>query len=320
MIYFFEHQQHIFPAFVEGRRRAGLEMELLDARTARERCPILPEDIGGATWNPTDGHVHPQRVTESLIAAAQRHGARLVENTPVTGLEITGGRCTGVRTADGGFPGDTVIVAAGAWTPTLLDPIGIRIPIDAMRLQVIETEPIEQRFDPVLYGPTAMKQYAMTKAIDGFDPDDFTHPLENAIPGTENLELAAQRRDGSVILGISMDFVGLDQRLSVGAMALTLGVIADHLPALRDLPIRRMWAGLLPQTPDALPIMDRAPGIDGLVIAAGHVFGQAVGPLTGLLLTQLLLAEPTEIDMTPFRYDRETIRAAVASGAGLRAW
>lgn len=318
MIYFFEHQQHIFPAFVESRRKAGLDMELLDAQAARERCPILPEDIGGATWNPADGHVRPEAVTQSLIKAAQQHGARLVQGTPVTGLEIAGGRCTGVRTADGGYAGDTVIVAAGAWTPTLLDPIGVRVPIDAMRLQVIETEPIEQRFDPVLYGSTAIKQYALTKVLDGFDPDDFTHPLENAIPGTENLELAAQRQDGSVILGISMDFVGLDHRLSVGAMALTMGVIADHLPALRDLPIRRTWAGLLPQTPDALPIMDRAPGIDNLVIAAGHVFGQGAGPFTGLLLSQMVLGEPTELDMSPFRYDREAIREAVDSAAELR--
>ncbi len=264
--------------------------------------------------------MRPERVTQSLIAAAQRHGARLVQGTPVTGFEISGGRCTGVRTADGGFSADTVIVAAGAWTPTLLDPIGVRVPIDPMRLQVIETEPIEQRFDPVLYGPTAIKQYALTKALDGFDADDFTHPLENAVPGTEILELAAQRRDGSVILGISMDFVGLDQRLSVGAMALALGVIADHLPALRDLPIRRTWAGVLPQTPDTLPIMDRAPGVDGLVIAAGHVFGQGAGPFTGRLITQMVLGEPTDLDMAPFRYDREAIIAAVQAGAAMRAW
>ena len=319
MIYFFDHQREIFPAFVENRRKAGLPMELLDADQAREHCSVLPEDIGGATWNPVDGHVEPTRVTQSLVAAAQRLGARLV-TAEVTGFEIVGGRCLGVHTADGGLRADTVLVAAGSWTPSLLDPIGVRIPIDPMRLQVIETEPIEQRFDPVLYGPTAMKQYALTKALDGFDADLYTHPLEEAVPGAEILELTAQRRDGSVIVGCSMDFVGLDQRLTVGGLTLSLGVIADHLPFLRDLPIRRQWAGLLPQTPDALPIMDQAPGIDGLLISAGHVFGQSVGPYTGLLMAQLICGEPTDFDLAPFRYEREAILGAISGSAELRIW
>src|SRR6266567_8364903 len=50
MIYFFDHQSALFPAFVANRTKAGLPMELLDAEQARERCPVLPEDIGGATW------------------------------------------------------------------------------------------------------------------------------------------------------------------------------------------------------------------------------------------------------------------------------
>jgi glycine/D-amino acid oxidase-like deaminating enzyme len=320
MIYFFEHQQALFPAFVENRRAAGLPMELLDAAAARERCPILPDDIGGATWNPVDGHVNPPRTTECLVAAAERHGARLLQGTAVTGLEVAGGRCTGVRTDAGGIAADTVIVTAGSWAPTLLDPVGVRVPIEPMRLQVIETEPIEQRFDPILYGPTGVKQYALTKDLDGYEEELFTHPLELALPGTELLECAGQRRDGSVLFGLSMDFVGLDQRTTVGGLGLSLAVLADHLPVLRDVPIRQMRAGLLPQTPDALPVLDRAPGVEGLVIAAGHVFGQMAGPISGVLVAQMLMGEPTDLDMAPFRYDRPAITEAIEAGAELRRW
>jgi glycine/D-amino acid oxidase-like deaminating enzyme len=117
-----------------------------------------------------------------------------------------------------------------------------------------------------------------------------------------------------------MDFVGLDHRTTVGGLGLSLAVLADHLPILRDLPIRRSWAGLLPQTPDALPILDRAPGIDGLVIASGHVFGQLIGPLSGRLVAQMLLGEPTDFDMTHFRCDREALGAVDEAGAALRRW
>jgi D-hydroxyproline dehydrogenase subunit beta len=321
MMYFFDHQRALFPAFVANRRKAGLPMELLDADQARARCPVLPEDIGGATWNPIDAHVHPERVVQSLVAAAERHGARFITGTGVTALDVQGGRVHGVRTADGGVSADIVLVAAGAWAPQLVEPLGLPLPIEAMRLQVIETEPLELRFDPILYGPTGVKQYALTKDLDGYDEELFTHPLELALPGTELLELAAQRRDGRVMLGISMDFAGLDDRTTVGGLGLSLGVLGDHLPALRDLPVSRTWAGLLPQSPDALPVLDAAPGIDGLAIAAGHVFGQMAGPISGELIAQLILGEAPTVAVEAYRYDRPEISGRGADpGAELRRW
>jgi len=75
MIYFFEDSHDLFPRFVEGRRRAGLPMELLDGDAARERCAVLPDDIAGATFNPLDAHVEPTKLTQALIAGAGRLGA-----------------------------------------------------------------------------------------------------------------------------------------------------------------------------------------------------------------------------------------------------
>jgi glycine/D-amino acid oxidase-like deaminating enzyme len=321
MIYFFEHQSALFPAFVANRNTAGLPMELLDARQARERCPVLPDDIGGATWNPVDAHVNPERVVQSLAAAAERRGVRFLNGTGVTELAITGGRCEGVRTGDGMLSADVTVVAAGAWSPTLVEPTGLALPIEPMRLQTIETEPMDLRWDPILYGPTGVKQYALTKDLDGYDEDDFTHPLERALPGTELLECAAQRRDGSVLIGLSMDFVGLDDRPTVGGLGLSMGVLGDHLPALRDLPVSRVWGGLLPQTPDALPVLDTQTGIDGLAIAAGHVFGQMAGPISGKLMAQLITGERPDVDMAPYRYQREAIAGQpVGTGNEHRRW
>jgi glycine/D-amino acid oxidase-like deaminating enzyme len=321
MMYFFDHQRELFPAFVANRRKAGLPMELLDAAEARERCPILPEDIGGATWNPLDAHVHPERVVQSLVRAAEARGAKVVTGTGVTSVEVVGGRAVGVRTDEGAIAADVVLIAAGAWAPQLVEPLGLRLPIEAMRLQVIETEPIATRFDPILYGPTGVKQYALTKDLDGYDAELFTHPLEDALPGVELLELAAQRRDGRVLLGLSMDFVGLDDRTTVGGLGLSLGVLGDHLPALRDVAVERVWAGLLPQTPDALPVLDASPGIEGLAIAAGHVFGQMAGPISGKLIAQLLLGETPDIDMSPYVYERDAITGREDdAGAELRRW
>lgn len=311
MIYFFEHQAKLFPAFVENRRVAGLPMELLGPSEARSACPVLPEDAAGATYNPLDAHLDPAKLVEAFVGSAERAGAKVLQGASVRGLDVDGGRCRGVITDDGALGADVVVVAAGAWSPSLLEPLGLPLPIVPMRLQIVETAPADVRFTPVLYGPTAVKQYALTKDLPEYSEEDFVHPLETVLPGVELLELAAQRKDGRVLLGCPMDFAGLDDRPTVSGIALTCGVLGDHLPALKDLPVERTWGGLLPQTPDALPILGPIEALDGLVLATGHIFGMLAGPLSGKLLAQLLTGETPDLDLTPFRYERTAIAEAV---------
>jgi glycine/D-amino acid oxidase-like deaminating enzyme len=105
-----------------------------------------------------------------------------------------------------------------------------------------------------------------------------------------------------------MDFPGLDDRPTVAGTALTLAVLTENLPAIRNLAIERVYAGLLPETPDALPVLDPDPGIEGLVINAGHVFGNLAGPLSGKMIAEHLAGERTEFDLGQFRLDRPALR------------
>ncbi|HUF60157.1 MAG TPA: FAD-binding oxidoreductase [Actinomycetota bacterium] len=317
MTYFFEEEAELFPAFVEERRTGGLPMELLDRDDARRACPILPPNVAGATFNPLDAHINTELLVRSLCAAAERLGADIVAERTVTHLLADGDRCVGAATADGELPADHVVVAAGVWSGPLVEPFGARVPIEPMRLQLVETEPLDLRFDPILYGPTALKQYAFVKELPGYRPDLLAHPVEQLASGIEVLELAAQRRDGRVLLGCPMDFPGLDDRATVAGLGLTLTVLVDHLPALRDVGVSRTWAGLLPQTPDALPILGPLPGVEGLWLATGHVFGNLAGPISGRLVAQMLVGEEPVLDPAPFRTDREALQEA---GSGLRRW
>ncbi len=310
MIYFTDERQlPLFRAFVAERRAARRPMELIDGQEARARCPVLSEKVLGASWNPLDAHQNTARLVEALVAAARRHGAELRSGCPIARLAVERGRCLGVVTAAGEtIAAGKVVLAAGAWSPKLLAPLGLRLPISAMRLQVVETEPAPFRFEPLLYGPTAVKQYAFIRELPDYSEDGAWHPLERAFPGIEFLELAAQRRDGRIRLGCPMDFPGLDDRPTVAGIALTLAVLTESLPLIRDLAIERVYAGLLPETPDALPVLDPEPGIEGLAINAGHVFGNLAGPLSGKMIAQHLAGEATELDLSPFRLDRPALR------------
>lgn len=308
MTYFFEEHEELFAAFVEDRRAAGLPMELLDRGAARDACSILPDSIAGATFNPLDAHIHTQRLVDAFVAAAERNGAKLLVDR-VTAVSIARDRCVGIETEiSGRVRADVTVIAAGVWSGPLLDAVGVRIPIVPMRLQVIETPPIDDiRFEPILYGPTAIKQYSFARELPSYDASAYTHPRELVTPGTEMLELAAQRRDGRILLGCPMDFPGLDDRTTVGGIGLALSVLSDHVPALRDLPIARTWAGLLPETPDALPVIGQPPQLEGLHLATGHVFGNAAGPITGRVVAELIAGEPTAIDIEAFRVDRPAL-------------
>ncbi len=310
MIYYFdEAQRPLMESFVAERRAAGVPMELIDAAGARERCSALAPQVLGASFNPLDAHQDTKAVVEALARGAKRAGAILRPGVQVDRLLVEEGRVVGVGAGAETFRAGMVVLATGVWTAKLLEPLGVQVPITAMRLQVIETEPAPFRFEPLLYGPTALKQYAFIRDLPGYSEEGATHPLEARHPGVEFLELAVQRKDGRILLGCPMDFPGLDDRPTVAGIALTLAILAERMPGIADLAIERVWAGLLPQTPDALPILGPVPGLDGLVLNAGHVFGNIAGPISGLMIAESLAGEETEFDLDLFAFDRPGLKA-----------
>ncbi len=71
--------------------------------------------------NPTGGWVESGRVIVRLATEARAAGVTLIENVPLPRTHFEGSRCTGIVSADGQtWQADAVLVAAGAWTPTLL--------------------------------------------------------------------------------------------------------------------------------------------------------------------------------------------------------
>ncbi len=310
MIYYFEESQRpLMESFVAERRAAGLPIKLIDGAAAREHCPALSPKVLGASFNPLDAQQNTCALVAALAHAAERAGATVRSGVQIDRLLVEKTRIVGAVAGAEIFRAETVVLATGVWTAKLLEPLGIGVPITAMRLQVIETEPAPLRFEPLLYGPTALKQYAFIRDLPGFSEEGATHPLEQRHPGLEFLELASQRVDGRILRGCPMDFPGLDDPPTVAGIGLTLGVMAERLPPIAGLAIERIWAGLLPQTPDALPILGPVPGWEGLVLNVGHVFGNVAGPISGLMLAQKFSGERTEFDLSLFAFDRPSLKA-----------
>ncbi len=307
LIYFFtDEQRAVMREFVEQRQADGVDVRLLDGAAAREMVPMLPESVLGASYCALDAQVDPAQYVRAFGSAAVRAGAEVREGVRVDRLLVEGNRVTGVATDDGVIHADRVVVAAGGWAADLCRSIGIEIHVQSMRLQVLRTEPMRRRLEHLLYGPSAIKQYTIFQDLPSFKADSFRTDAERR-HGLDLLESACQRPDGSYLLGCAMDYPGFTWHPSLAGVALVAEGLVDSLPELRGASFSAAWAGVLPFTADNLPVIDRP--LDGLVIAAGHVFGNGAGPTTGRLVAEMVCGTSPSIDPEPYRLDRPSLRA-----------
>lgn len=303
LIYFNTPEQgRVFEEFVAARREDGLDMEILDGAEVRRLVEPIREDVAGASFCAEDAQINTPTVVRALAEGARREGAQIREGVTVEGLMRSGDEVVGVTTDAGDVEGDAVVMAAGAWSTELLASIGIDVPIGAERLQVVATHPLPMQVKPVVYGPLATKQYVLFRRLPSWDPALFMAPYESE-QGIEMLQLVAQRDNGEILLGCPMDYPsGVDLRPTLAGIGATAQAISADFPGLVDAPVARVWAGVLPYTTDMVPVIDEA--APGLFIASGHVFGNAAGPMTGRLITQLIKGEEPEIDLSECRLGR----------------
>ena len=98
-------------------------------------------------------------------------------------------------------------------------------------------------------------------------------------------------------------------RPAVRPAALALQQIVERfgaaVPAFRAAPIEAVWAGLIDMTPDGLPVLDRVPGVEGVVVGMGFSgHGFCLGPVTGRVLAGLVTGVDAGFDLAPFRHAR----------------
>lgn len=259
---------------------AGIPMEYIDGDQVREIAPIITEHVVGASFCPNDGHANNALAVQAYADAARRHGADIRTNTAVIALVTDGSRVTGVRTSDADIFADTVIVAAGIYTPRLLSPLGLDLPLQTVLCPVFTTEPIRPALGPVI--GVANGGFAGRQEVSGrfrfIGPSapwsERQHSATNTMPTSEQ---TARMIDGAISV----------------------------LPDVRDLRIDRFWGGLIDHTPDVIPVIETNPAWEGLVIASGfsgHGFG--IGPATGEILADLAMSGTTGHDISAFTLDR----------------
>ncbi|MFZ5633221.1 MAG: NAD(P)/FAD-dependent oxidoreductase [Bacillota bacterium] len=293
-----EEEMGVMEQIVKRQRAAGIDVRIIGRREAQERQPAVSPHILGSTYWDGDADVNPMRVCLAMAGAARTLGARFLLHTRVSGFLTDKGRVAGVRTSGGDISSDTVLIAAGAWSPELGQMAGVNIPIVPRKGQILVTEPLP----PLIRGNVLSGSYIASK----HNPE--LAGKDNVIKKKLGIGLSlGQTRSGNLLVGGSRQFAEYDRSTNVDAVRAIAENAARLFPVLKNVRIIRTFAGLRPYTPDGLPILGPAPERPGLFIAAGHEGdGIALGPFTGRLMAEVLTGGNHGWDLRPFRPERFT--------------
>lgn len=283
--------------FMEKQRSIGLEVDLLSGDEARKLEPALAPHIVGATISKRDAQVNPMQLMFGYAQAAERKGARILRNAPVTEILTDGNnRVTGVMAGGNKISAGSVVCCTGVYTPGLLGPMGIDLPIKPRRGQLLVTEPVE----PMVKHVMLCARYIAAK----YHPELLEGAQDDAMRLGVGMALE-QTREGGFLIGSTREFVGFDRSNTALGVKTVAAHAARIVPGLRNIRVVRTFAGLRPYTPDGKAFMGKAPRYEGLYVAAGHEGdGIAYSPITGKTMADLITTGKTEIDLTPFAVDR----------------
>jgi sarcosine oxidase subunit beta len=271
-----EQQAPIVQHTVEQQRLAGLAVDILDIKEARELEPMLGEHLCGATFCAADAIVNPFRVNRAFCRAAGRLGANLRIGVNVIDLVVENGRVRGVLTGDGPIYSDCVVNAAAIWAPALTKKYGYEPPITPHRGQVLITErllPGTLRHILLCGCYLTAKHYPEL-----LDMKERQHRLAAGL-------ILEQGTTGGLVIGSTRELVGVDRTTTLDGIE----VVAEHLyrvmPRLGPVNVIRAFAGLRPRTPNGMPILGAVESLPGLIMAAGHGGdGISLAPITGQLI------------------------------------
>jgi glycine/D-amino acid oxidase-like deaminating enzyme len=120
-------------------------VDVCEAGPPASRAPLSyyhPAGQDCALWCPEDVYIEePASFIQACVAACRRHGAVVAENEPVIGIAVTAGRVTGVETEHRSITAPVVVDAAGAWVRLVAELAGARVPVAAVRHQLLITAP-----------------------------------------------------------------------------------------------------------------------------------------------------------------------------------
>ncbi|NXJ66762.1 SOX oxidase, partial [Rostratula benghalensis] len=285
---------------LEGCRRSLGDDHVLNTVELAQRFPGLRVQAGEVTmWDGTGGVLFADRALRAVQDVFRRHGGTLRDGEKV--LRIEPGAVVTVTTTAGVYRAPRLIMAAGAWTGALVGSLGLRLPLQPLRIDVCywrekEGSPGTGRDSPCfmavglsqaphgIYGLPALEYPGLVKVCYHHGSPTDPEERDRVSPGTPrpNIDLLSS-------------------------------FITSYLPGLDPQPAV-VETCLYTNTPDEDFILDRHPKFSNIIIGAGFSgHGFKLAPVVGKLLCELSLGEEPSHSTAPFAITRfpGVLRAAL---------
>ena len=261
----------------EAAPKYGVEVNQVDLPEMQDMIPGISPQVLGGNFFPNGGHANPQRTVQAYAWAFQDRGGRLYQRTTVTGIDVVDGKVSSVETSAGAIATEVVVSAAGPQTGLIGEMAGVRVPVAPARVEIIATVPLEPRFKIALVGSGLYgRQSTRGNLLFGGGAHEWTDvnlTSDPAKPNTPMIRNIARR-------------------------------LAELLPEAENTRLLRSWAGIVEQTPDQFPIIDRLGHPEGFVVVTASAHGFGLSPATGLAVSQLVIDGVCSFDISGLKLSR----------------
>lgn len=221
-------------------------------------APALSSRITGAICSPEEYHLVPALLLDAALKSAQHLGATVQCHTEVHALLTQGDRIIGVEAEGTRYFAEHIILANGAWSPSLLRPLKLQLAVSPQKGQMLGL---------------VCRDYSLSSII-------------NTAWG-----YIVPKPDNTIVVGATREDSGFAKHITVAGMAHLLRAIAV-LPPLMQSTIAYTFVGLRPLSRDGMPLLGPIPGWQGLHAATGHSqHGILLAAITAQMLTQYINGE-----------------------------
>lgn len=257
--------------------RCGVPYELLDADGCVAAEPGLAASAGhlvGGLRLPNDETGDCHLFTTRLAERCRELGVAFRFNADIRGLLADERGVRGVRVADETLTADRYVVALGSYSPLLLRPIGLDLPV------------------------YPVKGYSLTLPV----VNERKAPLSTVMD--ETYKVAVTRFDDRIRVGGMAELAGFDDQLKPRRRATLEMVVGDLFPGAVDASQASFWTGFRPMTPDSTPIIGATP-LRNLYLNTGHgTLGWTMSCGSAQVLADLIDGRKTAIRTDGLGLDR----------------
>ena len=262
---------------VEVLKQYGVPFEVLDPKGCVAAEPGLATaavPFVGALRLPNDDTGDCQMFTDGMSKAAAAAGVTFHYDTTIAGIEGSGDRITGVRTSRGTLTADTYVAAMGSYTPEMVAPLGIRLPV------------------------YPIKGYSLTVPI----TDASVAPISTVMD--ETYKVATTRFENRIRVGGTAEIAGWDKTLRPHRRGPLERSLRDLFPKAGDVSRATFWCGLRPMTPDGTPVIGRT-RYSNFLLNTGHgTLGWTMAAASGQVLADLVSGKAPDIDTSDLDLSR----------------